>query len=183
MITNSWLFFKLREFRIIFDTSPCVFNDCVYSTTVWDWNAWGQNLVLKRQFLPILSTKSWFQTLYGRGNESRRGRNQEIKGLSCLKLLIYLKHPRIHFLSKCMRINRQLWVWPLDLAFHVQPTAQMKCLNANHCHKVTSVRSKMERSDFATLRMKKKRHAIMCIWSWIDIWFVATCPLKFIGRI
>ena len=42
------------------------------------------NSAFKRQFLLILSTKSWSQTLLGCKNESRRGRNQEIQVLRCL---------------------------------------------------------------------------------------------------
>ena len=88
-----------------------------------------------RWFLPILSKKSWFQALPGHGKESRRGRNQEIQRLSCLKSLIWSKHPRIKFfVEEYVCINKKICAWLLDLALYLQSAAQMKHLNANCCH-------------------------------------------------
>ena len=61
---------------------------------------WKQSSMFKRWFLPILSSKSWFQMLSRRGNESRRRRNQVIPRLSCLNNLICSKHPRTKFFAK-----------------------------------------------------------------------------------
>ena len=54
----------------------------------------------KRWFLPILSTKSLFQTVLECGNESRRSRNEVISELWCLNILICSKTQEHIFLSK-----------------------------------------------------------------------------------
>ena len=54
----------------------------------------------------ILSIKSYFQPLLGRGNESRRVRNQEIQGLRCLNSLITQNIQEYIFLSKRESTNR-----------------------------------------------------------------------------
>ena len=60
-------------------------------------------------------------------------------------------------------------MWPLDLALHLQSKAQMKQLDANHSHYIASVQSKMERSDFATSRVKKNHREITSVQSRIYV--------------
>ena len=51
-------------------------------------------------------------------------------------------------------------MWPFDLTLHIKSMAQMKCMDANRCHKVAYVRSEMKRPDFAMSHVKKNRRAI-----------------------
>ena len=55
------------------------------------------NCEFKRQILPNRSTKSHFQSLCGRKNESRTDWNQAIQGWRCLDRSMEQNHPRMHY--------------------------------------------------------------------------------------
>ena len=90
---------------------------------------WTQSLAFKKWFLPILSTKFHFQTFLGRGYWSTRLRKQEIQGLRFLNSLIARNTLECFTSSKNICIYKLNWVWPLDLALHLQSTAQIKRLD------------------------------------------------------
>ena len=68
-------------------TPNCAQNDQIYflimASQIYFRILKNKNLVFKRRILPILSTKSHLRTLLGHGNESRRGRKEEIQGFIC----------------------------------------------------------------------------------------------------
>ena len=110
----------------------------------------------KLRFLLRLSTKSRFQTLYGWGNESRRGWNQEIREGRCLNRSIGLISN-----SNAFKIGRTcLFIGYLGITVWSKWSTVMMERSIVDCFKnVADVGSQMEHPD-EPFEMRYKTHEI-----------------------